>query len=52
MNDLTHTPDRSGLRIGLALGGTLIGLLIIVAVLRPEMMGMAMIRNLIVGFGL
>ena len=39
-------------RIALALGATLLVLSVVIATVRPEMMGMAMIRNLIVGFGL
>ena len=50
MTTLART-DHTALRIGLAVGGALLGLLVIVAVLRPEMMGMPMIP-LIVGFGL
>jgi hypothetical protein len=45
-------PIATGLRIGLIVAGGLVGLLLLLAVVRPEMMGMAMIRNLFVGFGL
>lgn len=40
------------MRLGVAVGGAFLLLLVILAVVRPEMMGMGMIRNLIVGFGL
>lgn len=40
------------MRIGFTVGGTLVLLLAVVAVVRPEMMSMSMVRNLIVGFGL
>ena len=49
----THSPFASpALRIGAAVAGSLVVLLVVVAVVRPEMMHMGMIRNLFVGFGL
>ncbi len=52
MTNAFRALNNSAFRIGFAAGGALVGLLAIAAVLRPEMMGMAMIRHLIVGFGL
>lgn len=52
MNVTSPAASRPALRIGAAVAGGLVILLAIVAAVRPEMMGMAMLRNLFVGFGL
>ena len=44
-----HNPAA---RIGAALAATLVVLLVVLAIARPDMMSMAMVRNLFVGFGL
>lgn len=46
-----HTPSPA-LRIGVAVTLGLALLLAVVAMVRPEMMGMAMLQRLFVGFGL
>ena len=52
MTTIGRTQGHAGLRIALTVGGALAVLLVTGAVLRPDMMGMAMVRSLIVGFGL
>ena len=41
-----------GIRIAVAVGGTLILLLALLAIVRPEMMGMAMVHRLMSVMGL
>lgn len=52
MRQIERTLGHSGVRIGVVVGGALAAMLAVMAIVRPEMMGMAAIHNLIVGFGL
>ena len=46
------TQPNPAIRIGAAIAASLAALLILAAIIRPEMMTMPALRNLIVGFGL
>ena len=47
-----NAPRSTAFRLGAALLLALLVMLVAAAIIRPEMMSMAMLRRLIVGFGL
>ena len=49
---LRSNAAHPGVRVGLAIVGTAAVLLTAMVVIRPDMMGIPMVRDLFVGFGL
>ncbi len=52
MHVQSETSSFTALRIAATVAAALASMLVVAAIARPEMMSMAMLRQLIVGFGL